>query len=234
MIKEKERELFQRWRSEQGYPNFMADGLFDEETWNKQNIKILFVLKEANWPDGDLDLCAYLLSEPEHSGYWKTWNNIVRWTQAIRTGGDYPETITKADKTACLKTITALNIKKVGGGARAKDEEIRDYGKRDAHFVKAQIELYQPDIIICCGRGTGKNADILYNYVYGGQVSMWQDPIMNHNYFICTLDTGKEIPVVSFRHPQIIGGHIAYAKSYANMIEIAEGLRRRGHLKAEE
>lgn len=234
MIKEKERELFQKWRSEQGYPNFMADGLFDEETWNKQNIKILFVLKEANWPDGDLDLCAYLLSEPEHSGYWKTWNNIVRWTQAIRTGGDYPETITKADKTACLKTITALNIKKVGGGARAKDEEIRDYGKRDARFVKAQIELYQPDIIICCGRGTGKNADILYNYVYVGQVSKWQNPIMNHNYFICTLDTGKEIPIVSFRHPQIIGGHIAYAKSYANMLEIAEGLRRRGHLKVEE
>lgn len=231
MIKELEKKLFERWRNEQNYPNFMADGLFDEETWNGQHIKILFVLKEANWPDGDIDLCEYLLSEPEHSGYWKTWNNITRWTQAIRTGGDYPHTITKADKTACLKTIAALNIKKVGGGARAKDEEIRCYGKKDGKFIKEQIELYQPDIIICCGRGTGKNADILHEYVYKGQVSEWKEPIIKHNYFMCTLNTGKQIPVVSFRHPQIIGGHKAWAKSFANMVDLAKGLRERNQLK---
>ena len=231
MIKEKERELFLQWRTDKNYPTFMYDGLFDEETWLRQSIKILYVLKEANWENGDEDLCQYLLSEKSPT-YWKTWNNIVRWTQAIRTGGEYAVKITKADKTACLKTIAALNIKKIGGDAQADDDEIRKFGERDAEYLGRQIELYQPDIIVCCGRGNGKNADILYNYVFPNQVSAWQEPIIGYNYFICTLNTGKEIPVISFRHPQMRGGHETFEKSFVNMKIIAEELRQRGHLKA--
>lgn len=229
MIKEREKELFRQWRAERGYSCFMADGLFDEEEWNRQDVRILYVLKEANWENGDADLCEYLLSEPRRSGYWRTWNNIVRWTQAIREGGPYQERITKPDKTKCLRTIAALNIKKVGGDAQADDEEIRAYGRSDAKFINQQIELYQPDIIICCGRGTGKNADILYEYVLPHK-SEWEK-IGKYNYFICTLSSGKETPVVSFRHPQIRGGHAAFEKSYLDMLEVAKGLRKRNHLK---
>lgn len=231
MLKEKERELFANWKEERGYEIFMADGLFDEETWRKQEIKILYILKEANWINGNTDLCGYLLSEPRGSGYWRTWNNIVRWTQAIRCGGDYQRRITKADKTACMKTITALNIKKIGGDAQAEDGEIYAYGVADAVFLNRQIELYQPDIIICCGRGPGKNGDILHDHVLP-RVSEWKEPIAKHNYFLCTLATGKELPVVSFRHPQIRGGHGAFAKSFEDMKAIAEGLREKGYLKA--
>ena len=123
MIKEQEQALFAQWRAERGYPTFMKDGLFDEEAWSRQAVKILYVLKEADWPGGDCDLCEYLLSETSPT-YWKTWNNIVRWTQAIRVGGTYPRTVTKADKTACLRTIAALNIKKTGGGAEANDRTL--------------------------------------------------------------------------------------------------------------
>ena len=230
MIKEKERELFKKWRSERKYSSFMADGLFDEETWIEQDIKILYVLKEANWENGDTDLCEYLLSEPRRSGYWRTWNNITRWTQAIRYGGEYQRQVTKADKTVCLKTIAALNIKKVGGDAQAEDQEILGYGIADAEYINQQIELYQPDIIVCCGRGTGKNADILHDYVLP-HVSEWQPPIGKHNYFLCTFVTGKEVSVISFRHPQIRGGHKEFEKSFLDMKNIANELRRRGHLK---
>ena len=48
MIKEKEQELFNRWRKERNYPTFMADGLFDEETWLKQDLKILSQLVMSN------------------------------------------------------------------------------------------------------------------------------------------------------------------------------------------
>ncbi len=229
MIKEQEQALFEQWRAERGYPTFMKDGLFDEEIWNRQAVKILYVLKEADWPDGDCDLCEYLLSETSPT-YWKTWNNIVRWTQAIRVGGTYPRAVTKADKTACLRTTAALNIKKTGGGAEANDREILEYGKRDAVFLNRQIELYQPDLVVCCGRGDGKNADILYRYVFPEQVSQWQPPIRKHNYFLCTLRTGKGVPVLSFRHPQIRGGHAVFAQSFDNIKAIAEELRRRGHL----
>lgn len=225
MIKEKEKQLFDTWKNDRTYTSFMADGLFDEHEWEKQSIKILYVLKEANWENGNTDLCKYLLSEKSPT-YWKTWNNIVRWTQAIRTGGAYQWTVTKGDKTNCLKTIAALNIKKVGGGAHANSEEIRQYGKSDAPYINCQIELYQPDIIICCGRGNGKNADILHEYVFP-KVSPWQPPIEGYNYFLCTLSTGKQIPVVSFRHPQIRGGHNAFRKYYYDMIAVAKELQKR-------
>lgn len=227
-VKDRESALFARWRAERGYPCFIRDGLFCEEAWSEQSVKILYVLKEANWENGDTDLCAFLLSEVS-STYWRTWDNIVRWTKAIRIGGEYPRRVTKADKTACLKTITALNIKKVGGDAHADDEEIRRYGEQDAPYIRQQIELYQPDIIVCCGRGRGRNGDILYNYVLP-DTTPWQAPILGHNYFLCTLDSGKRIPVLSFRHPQIRGGHAMWQKSYGLMLEIAAELKRRKHL----
>lgn len=44
--------------------------------------------------NGNADLCKYLLSEPK-SSYWKTWNNIARWTKGILVGGEYPKRVTK-------------------------------------------------------------------------------------------------------------------------------------------
>ena len=230
MIKEKEKELFTRWKAERSYASFIEDGVFNEDEWNKQAIKILYVLKEANWADGNGDLCQILLSE-KSSNYWRTWNNIVRWTQAIRHGGEYQKRVTKADKTECLKTIAALNIKKVGGNAVADNDEIRKYGECDASFINQQIELYQPDFIVCCGRGTGKNAAILHDCVLT-TVSEWKERIETYSYFLCELSSGKTIPVLSFRHPQMWGGHAAFEKSYHDMLMIANELRRRKHLKS--
>lgn len=227
MIKEMEKQLFEEWKQNRSYDSFMEDGLFDEQEWENQTTKILYVLKEANWENGNTDLCNYLLSEKSPT-YWKTWNNIVRWTQAIRGGGPYQRTVTKKDKTNCLRTIAALNIKKVGGDALANDEEIRLFGIKDAAFINRQIELYQPDIIICCGRGSGKNADILYNHVFQN-VSKWEH-INKYNYFLATLNTGKTIPVVSFRHPQIRGGHLAFMKYYNDMVRIADELRSKKYI----
>lgn len=228
MIKETEKELFNEWKTNRGYDSFLEDGVFDEETYNNQNIKILYVLKEANWENGNCDLCEYLLSEVSKN-YWHTWNNIVRWTAAIR-GAEYPHTISKRDKTICLKTIAAINIKKVGGDARADDEEIREFGIRDAEYINKQINLYQPDIIICCGRGNGKNADILHDYVLKN-VSEWKPDINGYNYYLANLNSKKNIPVVSYYHPQMRGGHSKFKELYDIMIQIASELRKQGYLK---
>lgn len=216
-IKEKERELFSVWKSEQQYSSFISDGVFDEECYNRQDIKLLFVLKEANWENRTEDLCKYLLSE-ESSTYWKTWNNIARWTKAILDGGDYPEHVSRADKTFWLKKTAFLNLKKIGGGSKAKDKEIQEYAVRDKKYLLQQIELYQPDIIICCGRGKGKNADILHDTVLPKEnVSEWKHPCLQYNYFIYSPFCSKEIPVLSFCHPQMWGDHVKFKKRYDEM-----------------
>lgn len=226
MLKEQEKELFSKWKNEQGYQYFISDGVFDEVEWNQQKYKVLFVLKEANWTNGNTDLCEFLLSEKSPS-YWKTWNNVARWAKALIEQGEYPHYVSKPDKSFWFRKIAAMNLKKVGGDAIAENETIREYAEKDRTYLKAQIELYSPDIIICCGRGKGKNADVLHDIVFDStQVSEWQEPITEekYNYFITIID-GKQVPVVSFYHPQMRGDHEKFKKHYDEMIEIGRILK---------
>lgn len=219
-IKKQEQELFTKWKAEQGYTYFIPDGVFDEDAWNQQKCKILFVLKEANWENGAEDLCEFLLSEASPT-YWKTWNNVARWTKALLEGGEYPYHVSKADKSYWLRKVAFINLKKVGGDAVAEDKVIMEYAKRDAKYLYDQIKLYTPDLVICCGRGTGKNADILHDIVLPqSQVSEWQEPVKEYNYFLYTPDEKKKIPVLSFYHPQIRGSHEILKKRYEEMLSI--------------
>ena len=224
-IKEKERELFKHWKERRGYDSFVADGIFDENVWNQQEIKITFVLKEANWKNHTVDLCEWIMSEPK-STYWKTWNNIARWTKALLEKGEYPKYISKADKTFWLSKVSFINLKKVGGSSRANDEIIRSYVKNDKGFLLDQLLLYKPDIIICCGRGTGKNADLLYEEILPkNALSEWKQTKNGFNYFCCKFDEkDKSTPVVSFYHPQRIAGHELFQDWYEKMVQIGEQL----------
>lgn len=225
-IKERERKLFEEWKIKQGHSYFITDGVFDEEEWERQTCKILYVLKEANWENVNEDLCQFLLSEPS-SSYWKTWNNVARWTKAILEGGDYPEKVSKADKTYWLRKVAAMNLKKVGGDAVAENDIIYSYAQRDSKYLKRQIELYEPDIIICCGRGNGKNADILHDVIFEkDEVSEWKEPILQYNYFFVAINDKKNIPVVSFYHPQMRGGHELWKKRYEEMRFLIQELRK--------
>ena len=60
------------------------------------------------------------------------------------------------------------------------------------------------------------------------KLSLWQPPIGKYNYFYVQLDgNDKRIPVVSFYHPQIIGGHKIYEQRFNEMKIIAKTLRER-------
>lgn len=222
-IKEREKNLFKRWKEERGYTSFVSDGVFDEEIWNQQKIKITFVLKEANWENCTVDLCKWILSEPK-STYWKTWNNIARWTKALLVKGEYPRYVSKEDKTFWLSKVSFINLKKVGGSSQADDEVIRSYAKNDKEFLLEQLMLYKPDIIICCGRGTGKNADLLYEEILPKKaLSDWKQTKNGFNYFYCLFDgKDKSTPVISFYHPQRIAGHELFKDWYGKMVQIGE------------
>lgn len=226
-IKEAEQHLFDEWKRERHYPYFIEDGVFDETVWQTQPYKVLFVLKEANWENGNADMCAFLLSEVSPT-YWTTWNNIARWSKAILEGGDYPRYVSKSDKTYWLRRIAAMNLKKVGGDAVAENETIYSYGQQDRVYLKRQIELYTPDLIICCGRGVGKNADILHDVVFAPEeVSEWKEPILQYNYFLASIKDKVNVPVLSFYHPQMRGGHNLFEKRYDEIKFVAQELRKK-------
>ncbi len=219
-LRKKEDELFERWKIESDYKSFIKDGVFKPDQWKVEPYKITFILKEANWEGGNVDLKEWLLSE-ESQTYWKTWNNVVRWTKAILEGGEYPKYISKADKTFWLSKISFINLKKVGGDSVAENNTIREYAIRDSKLILEQLNIYKPDFIVCCGRGNGKNADLLYEEILTDK-SSWQEPIDGFNYFY-TQFKGKEktTPVISFYHPQRIASHQTYENWYNSMKKIA-------------
>jgi hypothetical protein len=225
-IAAEQEDLFKEWQATKHYDYFVKDGIFDPKIWNEQKCKVLFVLKEANWEKENIDLCNWILGERSPT-YWKTWNNIARWTAALLEPGEYPKYVSKADKTYWLRRIAFLNLKKVGGKAVANKKCIQQYAKNDAEFIRRQIILCAPTIIICCGRGTGKNADLLYDEVFKtDELSDWKKSVLDYNYFTVSINNSKKVPVVSFYHPQIRGSHELLKKRYEEMTEIGRYLRK--------
>ena len=58
----------------------------------------------------------------------------------------------KVKEVFCHYPFVFCNIKKLSGGGSSDWEEIWEYGKRDAEYLKKQIrEIEKPNIILCCG-----------------------------------------------------------------------------------
>ena len=157
--------------------------------------------------------------------HWRTWNNIVRWTKALLEKGAYPCYVSNEDKALWTRGIAFIELKKKPGGRQSVDGEIKKFVKRDRDLLKEQILLYSPDIVICCGRGEGKNAELLYDYVFDNpDKSKWSlEPLTDnkYNYFTVVIE-GKKVPVISFVHPQMRGGHKAFKEKYDDMKEIGQ------------
>lgn len=218
LLKDREDQLFDRWRTERGYTSFMADGVPNEAVWDRQKWKITFVLKEANWLGGNEDLREFLLA----GGNWKTWNNIARWTKALLEGGEYPQYVSKADRIDWLSRVSFMNLKKVPGGPHTVNRELRDFAEKNAGFLREQLSLYAPDIVICCGWWVA--ADIMYQNVLPKELlGEWMKTEDGFDYFYGRI-AGKSTPVVSFYHPQRVAGHAVFRGWYESMRKIGNEL----------
>jgi len=148
-----DQKLFDEWS--EGRDDFVRGGVVDQDAFLSSALRILLVLKEVNDPDGGgWDLRQFLLE----GGRYQTWNVVTRWLRAIR---DLPnempwnvlEPISTEDRVAELRSIAAMNLKKSPGGHTADPAEIEAAGRRDSQFISRQFDLYEPDLVICCGSG---------------------------------------------------------------------------------
>lgn len=145
----KENLLLDKWaKSCQG---LVRDGMINPDEYIKAPLRILYLLKEVNG-GADWDLRSFV----REGGRKQTWDNIARWTKGIRAVPDeipweQLENITEEERRAILQQICAVNIKKTSGTYTADKKRITEAAGRDAEYLKKQINLYEPDIIICCG-----------------------------------------------------------------------------------
>lgn len=152
---EREDALFDRWRGGLGRDSgrFVPDGAVCAETFESTDTRIVFLLKEVNDPDGgNWDLREFL----RDGGRGATWNNVTRWTKGLLAlpqllpWGDL-EHIDKEARIGTLRNIAAVNLKKVPGGGGADVDVLRDFARRNREYLRRQLELYRPSLIVGCG-----------------------------------------------------------------------------------
>ena len=144
-------ELFNRWRnSKKEYiGNFSEDGIIDEKQWNNSSKKVLVVLKETN--DYSNDLRALIRD------HWKgtknyLWQNVGRWAYGIqKTTKTFIPGRSDADahRNEALLSSAVINLKKTKGGSNSDMNEVRKYAIEDANFIREEIDLINPEVIIC-------------------------------------------------------------------------------------
>jgi hypothetical protein len=166
-IREQENELFKKWWKEKPeiICQFARDGAGKE--YESSKIKILYILKETN--DANWDCREYLddgmfykttvAKTKNYKGHkkgapiTKTWNGIYKWTKII-FGANEVTDVKNADRVELFSKIAAINLSKIPGKSRTTEEakeKIKRFVKENQYWLKQQITLYKPDIIICCG-----------------------------------------------------------------------------------
>ena len=177
---------------------FISDGIVNKDVWNKlpPGKKILVLLKEAYGGEANWSLSEKLLKE----GPWNnTWNRIAEWSYGLLSTDSGK--ITPYDKlnhkraNDFLQKIAIMNIRKSGGETSSVDNEIKQYAIYDKKEIIREIELIDPDIVICGGSIILNSLDEISNK------QIIKNPSDLISYYYSDAIGKKERLFIDFYHP---------------------------------
>lgn len=151
-------QLFHEWQAKAIHAGsvFNLDGIVDPAEWAKQEKHILFVLKEAYHSDEYPSPVYDLTQDLRDYAPWKgdtVWRRVAEWANGILLSGpDSMESYRKlsdAEANAVLRRIAIVNIKKSHGTPQSDPDDLRHFAEADKELLYRQIELIEPDIIVC-------------------------------------------------------------------------------------
>jgi len=149
-------KLFIEWKNDEFHDenSFVTDGIMDFEIWKTQSPKILLFAKEAYTNGtGKMDLAE----EISGSAPYRNWWNAARWIYAIYElyknriqVPPYYELKPNWDEgNELLMSIAVVNVKKSKGVSLSNYWDLDEYLVHDKLRLKRQIDLINPDIILC-------------------------------------------------------------------------------------
>ena len=142
-------DLFIEWEdSVPGYKgHFKKDGIINEDLFEIQGLKLLFIGKEPH-------------DEDQSPGNYRKWwgggavdklsTGIGKWAYWILSDFTSPPPTSNNDRDNSIKKIAFLNIKKTGGGRVSSLYEICSHLELNRTYLKRELDIIQPDIIISC------------------------------------------------------------------------------------
>lgn len=201
-----QKRLFERWKAKPAHGQidhrngvFVADGIVCPEQWFVQDIRPLFLLKEAYGGNADWDLIQDHLLTGDPIGKHVTWRRVTQWTQGLlNTSLNSICSFEEIEKKQSfgnefLKHIAAMNIKKSGGKKESEDKDLAAYAQHDKEELYEQLQIIDPTVIVC-----GYTMDFL-NIVMPEPVKEYtgQSP----NLFYRTSLNGHDVLVLYYWHP---------------------------------
>lgn len=180
---------------------FISDGAVCPEVWNDRTKgkHILFVLKEAYGEECDWSLTDWLRKTGPSSNIWyrvAEWCYGITNTTADEIARYSPDEISfkhsESEPNEWLSQIAVLNIKKSSGESSSQYGEISAYADYDKEEIRREIELLDPDIIVC-----GATANDV-NHITGGSIKC--EPCDNWYYWSDAIG-GKERLYIDYYHP---------------------------------
>jgi hypothetical protein len=138
----------------------IKDGIINEQVFEQQNEKILFICKEHNQ-----------LSNDKYDGDYREWWNegvnfsfshrISEWSYGILNNfPDFESINSDEKKLKALQSIAFINIKKIAGKGVTNSKELWEYFVVGKEFIVSQINIIEPTIVIFCTSWKGYPQEI--------------------------------------------------------------------------
>lgn len=209
-----ENEPDSSWKLTQGGENitkshFRRDGIIDEAVFSKEKRKVLFISNEPN----DNDYSAKSNLKPnnidDYRKYYETGYDGWKGKMRERTSAIYKVVagieINEMSYSNAAIHYAVMDLNKRGGGAAAKVERIQEYCKYYKEFIKKEIEIINPDVIVWLGTNTyDKKLHIKY---------LGAKQIADKIYFLIN---NKQIPILRMWHTAYLEGKIEPLQGYAD------------------
>lgn len=170
MIREKENELFAKWKTELKMPDaFISDGVVNENGWQNTPVRVLYLLNEVNdgknWDERDY-LARYDIEKQYKNTHSQSIDALALWQlglnmlwepdmwKGVSTWGEI-DCLAKepAARTSLLNHIAVVNLRKNFSGGTVDWSTFDTYWaeERNRELLKEQLALYHPDYVICSG-----------------------------------------------------------------------------------
>lgn len=188
MINTQLNTLFEDWKQamlRNGDKGFCYDGLINrngqEDTqWQSARRRILFLLKEQNDNDGE-DVREWTGSINGISPNGNFFNRLSAWLYGLTnlTTSSYPPMEDAFNPINQMKALSEypyayVNVKKQTGTAVADDNIVYDHAVRYASFLRKELDILSPTIIVCGGEIVFRIArEVIYNKVDFKEVNDW-------------------------------------------------------------